>query len=251
MPEKPLVTSELMTCLLISSLKQSWGNAPTNPVINSLTTGFKGSVAVSSSNCVPDSGLHAPCKTSLLLSQAPPGGVEGCRQSPRQALGREVWRNSLLCGSELLCATCPGDNHSGRMGTAVVTLPHGGQPAQRKVLGLDITGCWEAEVCPSLMEGQKNHPCHQTRLRCLFFIWCAFGNCWGYSETTSFWAKGSVSNEVPRWGDAQPAVRAPRWGWFLLPILSFSSLVLEASPACPSISCLPVWSTHTPQQPEL
>lgn len=29
MPEKPLVTSELMTCLLISSLRQSWGNTLT------------------------------------------------------------------------------------------------------------------------------------------------------------------------------------------------------------------------------
>lgn len=29
MPEKPLVTSELMTCLLIRSLRQSWGNTLT------------------------------------------------------------------------------------------------------------------------------------------------------------------------------------------------------------------------------
>ena len=77
MPEKPLVTSELMTCLLIRSLKQSWGNTPFNLVINSLTSDFKGNAAILNSNCVPDLGLYALCKMSLLLSQPPPGGMIG------------------------------------------------------------------------------------------------------------------------------------------------------------------------------
>lgn len=38
---------------------------------------------------------------------------------------------------------------------AVVTLPHGGQPAGRKVLGLGIRGCCEAEVCPNPYKGTE------------------------------------------------------------------------------------------------
>lgn len=89
MPEKPLVTSELMTCLLIRSLKQSWGNTPFNLVINSLTSDFKGSAAILNSNCVPDLGLYALCKMSLLLSQPPPGGMIGETKGKSELLQRD------------------------------------------------------------------------------------------------------------------------------------------------------------------
>lgn len=127
-----------------------------------------------------------------------PEGWGDAGRARRQVLEREVWRNSWFCGSELLCSTWPGDNHGYRTGMAVVTLPHGGQPAGRKVLGLDIRGCWEAEVCSNPYKGTEKTslPPHQASMSSL----SSFGVLLVIPEVTLtppvYELRGSVSSEV-------------------------------------------------------
>lgn len=163
MPEKPLVTTELMTCLLISSLRQSWSNIPNNLVINSVATDFKGNVAVLSSNCVPDCGLYALCKISVLTvePESPPGLMERWQERPRAGTSRGNLRREIACpvGQTFCISTFWRAKDHGR--TAVDTFHRGGLSAQRMVV---MFGWWDIKVLSSLTKLKKNHLCHQTEL---------------------------------------------------------------------------------------
>lgn len=204
MPEKPLVTSELMTCLLISSLRQSWGNT-NNLVINSVATDFKGTVAILKSNCIPDSGLCTLCPYCWVrVSSWSEGGMV------EDTKGKYQWGKfkEIVCyvGQSFYIFVFWGNKDCGR--TAVDTLQHGDSSAQRKlvVFNAELMRDWSPFL---LIEEEKNNFCHQIRLQWLYFTIYLFGVILIVHEVT-------LIKWVSRLWDIQPIVREPCWVWFFL-----------------------------------
>lgn len=143
-PEKPLVTSELMTCLVISSLRQSWGNTLT---IWSLIQLQLISRAVLLFWTVIVFLILDYTRCVLTVESVSPWTLGGMLEDTK---GKYHWRKfeEIVCyvGQSSYIFIFWGNKDCGR--TAVDALHHGDASAQRKLV-VFMQGWWVKSFSPS------------------------------------------------------------------------------------------------------
>lgn len=219
MPEKPLVTSELMTCLLISSLRQSWGNTLTIWSLIQLQLISRAMLLfwtvivfliLDYTRCV----LTVESVSSRSLGRI----VEDTKKGKYQQGKFE----KIVCyiGQSFYIFVFWGNKDCGR--TAVDTLHHDDSSSQRKlvVFNAELMRGWSPLL--SYRREKSSLPSNQASVTLLFIYLCDFDNSWSYSYKMGFKAMGySAYYERTLLG-------------LVLSVLVFFLLVLAVSLACVS-----------------